>query len=626
VTVPHDEEGFERLLTFLRDERGFDFTGYKRASLIRRVTKRMQTVGVEGFGEYQDYLEVHPTEFAALFDTMLINVTEFFRDRQAWNALRSDHIPMMLAERGPDSSIRAWSAACASGEEAYSLAIALAEALGVEAFKDRVKIYATDVDEHALAQARAASYPEKSLVDLPEELRDRYFERNGERFVFRHDLRRYVVFGKHDLLTDAPISHLDLLSCRNALMYFNSEAQARILARFHFALRDGGLLFLGRAEMLRSYGNLFVPLDLKARIFGKGIGATARDRLAVIAAADRPDPTAPVVRRARIREVALDAYPGMHLVADLAGVLVHVSGQAKRIFGLTDSDIGRRLQDLRISYLPVELRSRIDETYAERRTVYIGGVTARLPDEQTYTLDLQITPLLDDGNELLGVSICFIDVSRQHRLQIDLEQAHHELETAYEELQSTNEELETTNEELQSTIEELETTNEELQSTNEELETMNEELQSTNEELQTMNSELHLTNREMEEIQSYMDSLLSSMRIGVAVVDRDLSIKVWSRKSENLWGIREDEVIGQALLEQDIGLPVAPLAEAIHACLAGSQREEMVLEAVNRRGKTIQCHVTCTPLMRGRGEVGAVVVLMEEWQSPGDASPPRPAG
>ena len=150
---------------------------------------------------------------------------------------------------------------------------------------------------------------------------------------------------------------------------------------------------------------------------------------------------------------------------------------------------------------------------------------------------------------------------------------------------------------------------------------MNEELQSTNDELQTMNQELHLTNREMEDIQGYMDSLLSSLRIGVAVVDRDLSIKVWSRKSEDLWGVRQDEVIGEALLEQDIGLPVAPLAEAIRACFdRSSEREELLLQAINRRGKPIQCHVTCTPLMRGRSEIAAVVVLMEEWRTAGEGA------
>ena len=268
------DEDFERLLGFLKRGRGFDFTGYKRSSLTRRVEKRMRSVGVATFPDYQDYLELHPDEFSALFDTILINVTQFFRDPEAWATLRNEQIPRVLAQKPADSPIRVWSAGCASGEEPYSLVMAFTEALGIEQFKARVKVFATDMDEHALLQARVASYAENDLVGMDPLLRERYFESVGSRYVFRQDLRRFVVFGTHDLLSDAPIPHLDLLSCRNVLMYFNSEAQAGILARFHSALRDTGILFLGRAEMLRPQGSLFSPVDLKARIFGKGDGAS----------------------------------------------------------------------------------------------------------------------------------------------------------------------------------------------------------------------------------------------------------------------------------------------------------------------------------------------------------------
>ncbi|MBW3629765.1 MAG: PAS domain-containing protein [Gemmatimonadetes bacterium] len=617
MTAEERDEDFERLLEYLKRERGFDFSGYKRSSLTRRVAKRMQSVHVENFADYQDFLEVHPEEFAALFDTILINVTQFFRDADAWAALRGEHIPRMIARKAPDSPIRVWSAGCASGEEPYSLVIALAEELGIEQFKERVKVYATDMDDHALLEARVASYTEKDLAEVDPGLRERYFESTGGRFVFRQDLRRYVVFGAHDLLTDAPISHLDLLSCRNALMYFNSEAQARILARFHFALRDSGMLFLGRAEMLRSHGSLFAPLDLKARIFTKVENANGRDRLLMLSQADRADTTPALLRRLRVREAAIDAYSCAQLVVDPAGTVILINRAARDLFSLSETDIGKPIQDLRVSYLPVEIRSRLDEVRASRRGTSVRGVTARLPNGETYTLNIQFSPLLDRGPELLGISVSFDDVTRQQRLQEDLAEANQELETAYEELQSTNEELETTNEELQLTIEELETTNEELQSTNEEMETMNEELQSTNEELETINDELRQRSLELDDANTYMHSILASLGVGVAVMDRDLLVKLWSREAEELWGLRETEVVGEPFLSQEIGLPVGRLHEPFRACLdRRSSQEEIVLDAVNRRGKSIRCRATCTPLSGQNGDVRGVVLVMEDWQDP----------
>ncbi|CAN5881171.1 N/A [soil metagenome] len=264
--VVHD---FEALLDYLKRSRGFDLTGYKRASPMRRVRRRMGVVGVEGFRDYIDYLEVHPDELAHLFNMVLINVTTFFRDPEAWEFLRTHAIPRIVAARGPHGPIRVWSAACSSGEEAYTLAILLAEALGPDAFRERVKIYGTDVDEEALTLARAATYPPKQVEGVPAELLDRYFERTASHYSFRKEFRRAIIFGRNNLVHDSPISRIDLLTCRNSLMYFNPETQARILARFHFALNDGGYLMLGRSETLLSHPNIFVPAEIKQRIFTK---------------------------------------------------------------------------------------------------------------------------------------------------------------------------------------------------------------------------------------------------------------------------------------------------------------------------------------------------------------------
>src|SRR5438309_1267180 len=261
--------GLDSLLEFVRESRGFDFTGYKRSSIQRRVAKRMSDVGVGSYDEYIDYLQLHGDEFAQLFNTLLINVTSFFRDPQTWEYMAEEVLPGLVAARNPDAPLRVWCPGCASGEEPYTAAMVLARVLGDEAFKARVKIYATDVDEEALDYARLGAYLPRQIEDVPAEALERYFERTDQRYVFRKDLRRSVIFGRNDLVQDAPISRIDLLVCRNTLMYFTAETQGQILRRFHFGLDDLGVLLLGRSEMLITHADLFAPLELKWRVFRK---------------------------------------------------------------------------------------------------------------------------------------------------------------------------------------------------------------------------------------------------------------------------------------------------------------------------------------------------------------------
>ena len=226
VAAP-DDPHFERLLNFLKESRAFDFTGYKRPSLIRRIRHRMREVSVTSVDDYIDLLQLHPDEYTSLFNTILINVTGFFRDPEAWEYLRDDILPALLADHD-QSPVRVWSAGCAAGQEAYTIAMLLHELMGEE-FRDRVKIYATDLDEDALEYARQAVYTEKELRSLPETYRERYFEQVGARWQLSADLRRSVIFGRNDLTQDAPISRSDLLLCRTTLMYLNAETQSRVV-------------------------------------------------------------------------------------------------------------------------------------------------------------------------------------------------------------------------------------------------------------------------------------------------------------------------------------------------------------------------------------------------------------
>jgi len=612
--VPSDRtREFDALLDYLKRSRGFDFTGYKRASLTRRVHKRMQAVGVKTYSEFAQLLEQNPAEFDQLCNTVLINVTAFFRDGVPWDALASTIVPRILESKGPEEPIRVWSAGCASGEEAYTLAIVLAEALGPEAFRSRVKIYATDVDEQALTFARHAAYDAKQLEGVPPELVEKYFERHDSRYTFRKDLRRLVIFGRNDLVQDAPISRIDLLVCRNTLMYFNAATQAKILARFHFALSDAGCLFLGRAETLLAHSEFFAPVDLKRRIFTKVPKTNYRNRLLPMAA--NQDELAPEEspRDGRLRDASWDVSPLAQIVIDAKGRLVTANERARTLFNLGAPDLGRPFQDLELSYRPTDLRSIIDQASAGRKPLVVRSVEWLLRGGEVRWIDVHATPLYTAG-QVIGVALSFDDVTAFQHLHRELEKSNSELEGAYEELQSTNEELETTNEELQSTVEELETTNEELQSTNEELETMNEELQSTNEELTTINDELRRRSDELNDVNDFMEAVLGSLRGGVVVLDTELRIEVWNEKATDLWGVRDDEVRGMHFMMVDIGLPVQALAKPIRACLSGEvESETLSLEAINRRGKPITCEVTCTPMRRANGDdVRGVIVLMEE--------------
>jgi two-component system, chemotaxis family, CheB/CheR fusion protein len=611
MTETAERSDFERLLEFVRTERNFDFTGYKRSSLERRTTKRMQELGIDRYSDYLDYLQAETDEFTRLFNTILINVTSFFRDEETWAAIRETILPELLEG---DRQVRIWSAGCASGQEPFSIAMLVAEALGSEGVARRVKIYATDIDEEALTEARRAEYSDRAIRSVPPTLLERYFERSGQRYSMLKELRRAVIFGRHNLAVDAPISKIDLLLCRNTLMYFSSPLQTYILDGFHFALAPDRYLVLGKSEVMLSRTARFLPVDLKRRIFrADGVGQRyhgLRRMPPRPTADDRPKPP-----DLALETRAFDTGQLPQLLLDAGGVVTFVNERARKLFELNGDEVGRPIQDLEISYRPVELRSLIEQAAAELRPIaaeraeWIRGHTSVF-------VDVHVVPLVSDSGALLGTGITFHDVTGYHDLEDRLRRSQREVETAYEELQSTVEELETTNEELQSTNEELETTNEELQSTNEELETMNEELQSTNEELETMNEELRRRSLDLNELNIFFESVLLSVRVAVIVVDQALRVLVWNREASDLWGLRGDEVEGQHLLNLDIGFPVDRLRDPVKACLSGhSRRETLTADAMNRRGRSVTCQVACTPLGR-ENDVHGAVILMEQVEKP----------
>ena len=432
--------------------------------------------------------------------------------------------------------------------------------------------------------------------------------------MFRPDLRRRVIFGRHDITRDAPISRLDLLVCRNTLMYFNAEAQSQIVDRFHFALREGGHLFLGKAEMLLSDGERFEVSSMRQRIFRRRPGEAAAPyspaplKLEAATGAEIRE----AGRRRVLRDLTLETAPNAAVTLDPDGAIVLVNAAARAQFGLTTYDLNRPFRDLEISYRPLELRSLIEQAENERRTVRIPGVERLLHDGETQYLDIVIQPMSSADGVPVGVALTFLDTTVATRLQNELARTRGDLETAYDTLQSTNEELETTNEELQSSIEELETTNEELQSTNEELETTNEELQSGNEELETMNEEMRIRTGELDEARNFLEGVLSSIAACVVVLDADLRVHSWNRGAEELWGLRAHEVQRKPFFTLDFGLPTGgEVREAVAECQGAKRRTGPVrADAVNRIGRSIVCSIACSPM-----DGGGVVMLIEELQN-----------
>jgi two-component system, chemotaxis family, CheB/CheR fusion protein len=611
--VPQEVAGdFRALLEKLSGRYNFDFREYKEASLARRIRSRMAQAHVDSFAAYSSFLDANPNEHVALFNTILINVTNFFRDPEAWKALADDVVPKIVDEVADTRSIRIWSAGCSSGEEPYSIAMLLAEHLGEAAGNYSIKIYGTDVDEEALTAARHALYRTEQLKDVPVRLLERYFTHDGQLYRFRRDIRRWCIFGSHNLTQAPPLSHIDLLVCRNVLIYFTSELQDRILNRFHYSIREDGFLFLGRSESLLARSRHFTPVHLKWRIFRR-MPSAARQATAVLpeagsvpqaAAPARADATAPAARVQR----ALEALPAAVMVIDMTDTILSWNPAAEAMFDIPiASALARKFRDLDVSYRVEGLRARIEDVKARHAVSCMDDVSFTRRNGDVVHADVTISPLFE-AYRLIGVLVYATEATEHARLKEQMARIAEQHATAIEELQSTNEELETTNEELQSTNEELETTNEELQSTNEELETTNEELQAANSELGALNAELEGRSAELKRVDAYHLGLLNSMEQSIIVTDRALVVTTWNQPSERMWGLRAEQAIGRDLAALPLGDMVRMLRPALDTAL---KRESTVdvsgVPYTLPGGEVRKALVRIRPLRDGVGAVTGVI-------------------
>jgi two-component system CheB/CheR fusion protein len=528
--------------------------------------------------------------------------------------LSREIVPQIIKRKKESQPIRIWSVGCASGQEPYSAAMLFAEGMGVENFCNNVKVYANDLDDGALRTARSATYSAREVESVPPHLLDKYFERIDGHYIFHRELRKCVIFGRHNIVSDAPISRIDLLICRNLLIYLDSPTQNVVLPRLHYALNTGGVLFLGKAETQLARSKLFEPINLKSRLFRKVSLEWQRSRGGTLSTKANIDLNQNQKNsHMRLLEAIVDGGATAYIAVGLDGQVMLANAMARRLLELEAADIGKPFQDLPVSYRPAELRSRIDEVQATNRPLRLENQCYRRPPAEPVWLTIDISPIHDDDGKPLATLLGFNNTTRAHQLQLELETTQETLETTVEELQSANEELETTNEELQSTNEELETTNEELQSTNEELETTNEELRSSNEQFEIANEEMRRQSDEASEYRSYAEAVLRSMDTGVIVLDHEMKVRSWNRWSENTWGLRSEEVLGQRLSSIDISLPVLKLTGDIQRALSGDLRQPAIeFQALDRRGRMLDFRALLLPLLYGPRDARGIVLIIED--------------
>jgi two-component system CheB/CheR fusion protein len=604
-----EQLSLSQLVEELAEKRNLDLRGYKTTTLERRIRKRMSEVSCGNYSEYLEKLHQDPHEVDILLNTILINVTEFFRDPQAWEALRTEVLPGLLRGLKPGDTFRAWCAGCASGEEPYSLAILVSDFLRDKLGDYDIKIYATDIDEEALTVARRGEYPAERLRRVRPEWRERYFT-GGTRIRINREQRRLVIFGRGNLMIDAPISHCQLIVCRNLLIYFDTPTQKQILSRMHYALEPGGVLFLGKAESKLSESQLFRPLNMRWRLFqrletgAENIGLPPpREAQAETPAMDKTDQQLRMLQL--YHHYILDTLKSGIMELDNSDIVVSHNEAALGIWALKGVRLqGKRLQNTEIVARCPEMARRLEESRGKPEPVEFQ-FTLRSDGEEK-SIHVAVRAIVSPEGERTGTLIHCDDISLQEKLQTTVEQ----LEATGEELQSANEELETTNEELQSTNEELETTNEELQSTNEELETTNEELQSLNEELENMNDELEQRTRELHEVTARYAETLRRMPWPVMLVDREEKIQLWNTAAQKLFGVSATSVVGVSMdhlpIEQSLSRTLVRRSRAV----LKKQKSAVLHKLVFRIGAVRQVFdVHFTPIARDAAMEGVLIMF-----------------
>jgi two-component system CheB/CheR fusion protein len=588
--LENDEDALRRILSHLRGRTGHDFSLYKRSTVLRRLGRRMQINKVDRLEDYYTLIRANPEEVQSLFTDLLISVTMFFRDPPAFEALTKVVIKPIFEHARQDEPVRVWVPGCATGEEAYSIAILLAEEAARHEMPPSIQVFASDLDIKALAVAREGRYGSTIEADVGDERLKRFFVRESDHYRVKRDLRDMVLFTSHSLLKDPPFSKLDLISCRNLLIYLDRDLQQQVCATFHYALKPGGYLFLGLSESADTGGGYFRTISRETRIYrASPAGVDAHMHLAALALSPRPfsipalePPPSSVSERAlMLHRRALEKMAPPSILVDRAGRIVHMSETAGRFLQLSGGPLTPDVTELVRSELRFDLRAGLHNSF-EKNSSELSLPIPFSVDGERKRMYLQVWPIANNGDQPDQALILFIEGAlithyegqpissslhdpafndRVISLQEELELTRARLRTSREEFEGANEELRAANEELQSV-------NEEYRSTAEELETSKEELQSINEELQTVNNELKSKLETVSRSKNDMQNLMAATNVGTLFLDTDLRIKRFTPPIAALFNITKNDE-GRPITDfthrLDYGAFADDAREALHA-------------------------------------------------------------
>ena len=567
--APAGADPIREVLAMLRIRSGHDFSNYKRPTIGRRISRRVQVHDLADVNEYIDYLRRHPEEMQALLSDLLITVTNFFRDKDTYKSLEQQVVPQMFANKTSAEQVRVWVAGCATGEEAYSIAILLHEHAARLADPPKIQIFASDIDADALATARDCRYNEIIAADVsPERLR-RFFVKEGQNYIVKKELRDSILFAPHNVLRDPPFSRIDLITCRNLLIYLNRNTQDLLLRVLHFVLRQGGFLFLGASESAEGAASLFAPLDKKNRIYRALPSAAQHPPLPLTGEWKIRIPEPPAAHKhqdfslGNLHHILVEEYAPPSVLVNEEGDILHLSQHAGRYLQLPGGQPTHNLFDIAPPALQLDLRHAFITAKQKNRQVETPNLRVSLNGEQRL-VNLIVRPSLETSGAIQGLYLVIFDETRpsaaprelapsaQTALESDkaietvVRGLEEELQRTKDRLRGTIEEHELSVEELKASNEELQAMNEELRSTSEELETGKEELQSVNEELTTVNQELKETIDEVGRANTDLRNLISSTDIATIFLDRDLRVKRYTPRTQELFN----------LINTDIGRPL----------------------------------------------------------------------
>ena len=580
------QSALEKVVILLRTHTGNDFTFYKRNTLYRRIERRMGIHQISKMAAYVRYLQENPQELDILFKELLIGVTILFRDPAAWAQLCEHALPPLLASRTPGQAVRAWVPGCSTGEEAYSLAIVLKEAVEELKAKGRfsIQIFATDLDRDAIDKARMGVFPANISADVSEERLKRFFTKEERGYRVRKEIREMVIFAPQNLIMDPPFTKLDILSCRNLLIYLTPEVQKKLIPLFHYSLTPGGILFQGTAETIGDFADLFTPLDGKSRLFRRTESILRPEQISFPSSFSADPPTGPEAHpvakpptslQSLADQLVLQHYAPPAVLTNDAGDIFYVSGRTGKYLEPAAGKANWNVFAMAREGLRYELADAFKEALRKKTSVTLHGLKVGTNGGSQH-VDVTVRRLDEPGPLHALVMIVFTDVAtpvaakaagrvaKAHARSPRLAELEHELLRIHGEARATHEEMQTSQEELRSANEELQSTNEEMQSTNEELMTSKEEMQSMNEELQTVNTELNAKVDELSQASNDMKNLLDSTDIATLFLDKDLNVRRFTPQATKIIN----------LIPADAGRPITDLASELrYPELADDARE-----------------------------------------------------